>query len=314
MIPALILTAGLATRLRPLSLVRAKAALPVAGHPLIARILRSLRDAGVTDAVLNLHHLPHTLARIVGDGSDLGMRVRYSWENPVLGSAGGPRQALPLLGTSTFLIVNGDTLADLDVNALVAAHRHSGAMVTMAAAVNESPEKYGGIVASADGAVTGFAKRGSTEPSYHFVGVQVAEAEAFASLAPGSSYESVGGVYPVLIRDRPGSVRAHVCASEFLDIGTPDDYLRTSLLLSQREGTGAAHGEGTRVDATARVEDSVLWDDVDVGPGSMLKQCIVTDGARVPAETSWIGVTLRRADNQIAPGERRIGDLAIASI
>ena len=97
-------------------------------------------------------------------------------------------------------------------------------------------------------------------------------------------------------------------------IGTPDDYLQTSLLLSQREGTGAAHGAGTRVDATARVEDSVLWDDVEVGPGSMLKQCIVTDGARVPAETSWIGVTLRRADTQLAPGERRIGDLAIASI
>jgi len=162
--------------------------------------------------------------------------------------------------------------------------------------------------------VTGFAKRGSTEPSYHFVGVQVAEAEAFASLAPGTPYESVGGVYPVLIRDRPGSVRAHVCSSEFQDIGTPDDYLQTSLLLSQREGTGAAHGAGTRVDATARVEDSVLWDDVEVGPGSMLKQCIVTDGARVPAETSWIGVTLRRADTQLAPGERRIGDLVIASI
>src|SRR6185503_17064393 len=121
-------------------------------------------------------------------------------------------------------------------------------------------------------------KRGSTEPSYHFVGVQVAEAEAFASLAPGTPYESVGAVYPALMSSHPGSVRAHVCATEFLDIGTPDDYLRTSLQLSQREGTGAARGAGTRVDASARVDDSVLWDDVEVGAGSMLKQCIVTDG------------------------------------
>ena len=133
MIPALVLTAGVATRLRPLSLVRAKAALPVAGQPIITRILRQLRAAGVTDAVLNLHHLPHTLTRIVGDGSDLDMRVRYSWEMPVLGSAGGPRQALPLLGASTFLIANGDTLTDVDMPALVAAHRHSGALVTIAA-------------------------------------------------------------------------------------------------------------------------------------------------------------------------------------
>jgi hypothetical protein len=82
MVPALVLTAGLATRLRPLSLVRAKAALPVAGVSLVHRILRSLAVSGVTDAVLNLHHLPHTLTNSVGDGSALGMRVRYSWEVP----------------------------------------------------------------------------------------------------------------------------------------------------------------------------------------------------------------------------------------
>src|SRR5262245_23491127 len=132
MIPALVLAAGLATRLRPLSFVRAKAAVPVAGEPLIRRILRSLADAGVTDAVVNLHHLPHTLTRVVGDGSDLGVRVRYSWETPVLGSAGGPRHALPLIGDSPFLIVNGDTLIDADVCALAADHAQSGALVTMA--------------------------------------------------------------------------------------------------------------------------------------------------------------------------------------
>ena len=117
MIPALVLTAGLATRLRPLSLVRAKAAVPVAGQPLVRRILAQLRAAGVSEAVLNLHLLPHTIAGVVGDGSDLGMRVRYSWERPILGSAGGPRLALPLLDESTFLITNGDTLTDAGIPA-----------------------------------------------------------------------------------------------------------------------------------------------------------------------------------------------------
>ena len=70
MIPALVLTAGLATRLRPLSLVRAKAAVPVAGQPLVRRILRQLQAAGIRDAVLNLHHLPHTITSVIGDGSD----------------------------------------------------------------------------------------------------------------------------------------------------------------------------------------------------------------------------------------------------
>ena len=112
---ALLLTAGLGTRLRPLTLVRAKPAIPVAGVPMVHRIMPlGCAAAGVTDVVLNLHHLPESIAAVVGDGSDLGVRARYSWEQPrVLGSAGGPRQALDILGAETFVIVNGDTLTDV---------------------------------------------------------------------------------------------------------------------------------------------------------------------------------------------------------
>ena len=313
MIPALVLTAGLATRLRPLSLVRAKAAVPVAGEPLAYRILRQLASAGVTDAVLNLHHLPHTLTTLIGDGADAGVRVRYSWEVPVLGSAGGPRRALPLLGSSTFLVVNGDTLTDIDVAAVVADHRRSGALVTMAVVPNGEPAKYGGVVADADGTVTSFARRGSADRSYHFVGVQVVEAAALASVPDATPYESVGSLYPALIAARRGSVRAFVTAGEFLDIGTPDDYLRTSLLLAAREGR-PLYGERARVHPSARVERSMLWDDVEVGDGAMLRECVVTDGVHVPADTSWVGVTMRRPDGELAPGERVIGGIAIGSI
>ena len=313
MIPALVLTAGLATRLRPLSFVRAKAAVPVAGEPLARRILRGLAAAGVTDAVLNLHHLPHTLTTLIGDGSDAGVRVRYSWEVPVLGSAGGPRRALPLLGSSTFLIVNGDTLTDIDVAAVVADHRRSGARVTMAVVPNDDPAKYGGVVAGKDGAVTGFARRGSTRESYLFVGIQVVEADAFASVPDATPYESVGALYPALIEARPGSVRACVTSGELLDIGTPDDYLRTSLLLGAREDSPLL-GRNAHVHPSARLEQSVLWDDVEVGEGTMLRQCVVTDGVRVPADTSWIGVTMRRPNGELAPGERVIDGMAICSL
>ncbi|MSO46030.1 MAG: NDP-sugar synthase [Acidobacteria bacterium] len=337
MIPALVLTAGLATRLRPLSFVRAKAALPVAGEPLARRILRRLAAGGVTDAVLNLHHLPHTLTAVVGDGSDLGVRVRYSWEMPVLGSAGGPRRALSLLGSSTFLIVNGDTLTDVDVAAVALAHQRSGALVTMAVVPNTEPDKYGGVLVDADGAVTGFTRRSlvpshhrTAVPSYHFIGVQVAEAEAFASLEDRRPAESVAALYPALIAAKAGSVRAHVCDAEFLDIGTPADYLRTSLLLARREShsfrlkpeatdsgsvaSGSSRKNPARIHPTARVDASILWDDVEVGAGAMLHECVVTDGVHVPADTSWTGVTIRTATSELAPGERRIDGLAICSL
>src|SRR6187399_3682313 len=131
---ALVLTAGLGTRLQPLTLARAKAAAAVDGEPLARRTIRWLVGHGVRDLVLNLHHKPESIAAAVGDGSDLGARVRYSWESPVLGSAGGPRHALPLLteggAGSTCLVVNGDTLTNVNLRAMVEQHRHSGALVT----------------------------------------------------------------------------------------------------------------------------------------------------------------------------------------
>jgi NDP-sugar pyrophosphorylase family protein len=328
MVPALVLTAGLATRLRPLSLVRAKAALPVAGVPLIHRILRSLSSAGVREAVLNLHHLPHTLTRLLGDGSALGMRIRYSWEVPILGSAGGPKRAIPLLlapeqpntadppasrkPDSTFLIVNGDTLTDLDLRAVVEDHQRSGALVTMAVVPNTEPDKYGGVVVAGDGAVTGFVWRGSCEPSWHFVGVQAADPEAFSSVPDNVPYETVGALYPALLAARRGAIRAYQTNAEFMDIGRPSDYLDTSLTLASREGFDLT--AGAEVSATARVERSVLWDDVVVEDGAMLRECVVADGVRVPADTSWHGVSIRLASDELAAGEHRIEDLAIASL
>jgi NDP-sugar pyrophosphorylase family protein len=312
MVPALVLTAGLATRLRPLSLVRAKAALPVAGMPLVHRIVRSLAASGVTDVVLNLHHLPHTLTRIVGDGTPLGVRVRYSWEVPVLGPAGGPRRAAPLLG-DTFLIVNGDTLTDLDVTSLVADHRRSGALVTMAVVPNTHRDKYSGLSATSDGVLTGFAKRGSPDNAFHYIGIQVVDAAAFASVPDGVPFE-ISTLYTSLIRTRPGSIRLFHTASEFFDIGTPADYLDTSFRIAEREGHSTSTAPHTQIDPTAHIERSILWDDVVVEAGTMLRECVVTDGVRVPADTSWHGVTMRVAGDDLAPGERRIDDLAIASL
>src|SRR5262245_56021349 len=130
---ALVLAAGLGTRLRPLTDQSAKAALEVGGQPLIRRIVRWLAASGSSDVVINLHYLPHTITSVMGDGSDLLVRVRYSWEHPrILGSAGGPRQALDIVGSETFLIVNGDTLTDLNVQSLANAHQKAGALVTLA--------------------------------------------------------------------------------------------------------------------------------------------------------------------------------------
>src|SRR4051812_44818618 len=148
----MLLTAGLGTRLEPLSSVRAKPAVPIAGHPLVNRIIRWLVSQDVRNLVLNLHHLPETITRHVGDGSGLGAQVRYSWECPILGSAGGPRKALALLPAGDFFIINGDTLTDIDLSALASAHHRSGALVTMAVLADRALlARYGGVVTDSQG-------------------------------------------------------------------------------------------------------------------------------------------------------------------
>jgi NDP-sugar pyrophosphorylase family protein len=289
---ALILAAGLGTRLRPLTTVRAKPAIPVAGDPLVRRIVRWLAASGAPELVVNLHHLPETIARVLGDGSDLGARVRYSWEQPtILGSAGGPRLALPIIGADTFFLVNGDTLTDVNLDQLAAAHDESGASVTLALAPNRDPAHYTGIRLDEQSRVApGTVSRGATTPSFHFVGVQAVSADVFRSLPEKQALNSIGDVYDRLIVERPGSVRGFVSDPAFWDVGTVADYIATCESFEARATPTPARHKRPGIDATARVGNSIVWDDVEVGANADLDACILTDGVRVPA-----GARYRRA-------------------
>lgn len=263
---------------------------------MIRRILAWAARHGVNNAVMNLHHCPETITAIVGDGRDLGLAVRYSWELPrILGSAGGPRLALPIVGAPQFFILNGDTLTDLDLHAIAAQHRASGARVTLAVVPNRAFLKYGGVRADRNGDVTGFTARGANaEGTWHFVGVQVVDASVFASLASGEAAQSIGGVYDALLRKQPGSVRVHCGDWEFFDVGSPADYLRTVTAFCP---SGIDIGARSAVDASARVVRSVLWEDVEVGAEASLQDCILTDGVRVPARAIYQRSILMTGDH-----------------
>ena len=294
---ALVLTAGLGTRLRPLTDVRAKPAIPVAGEPMIRRIISWLAAHGVTDLVLNLHYRPETLTAVVGDGTDLSVRVRYSWEPRILGSAGGPRQALPLVAADPFLVVNGDTIADVDLAKLTAAHDTSDAIVTLALVPNHEFHRYGGVLLDREGRVTGFVNRGpSAEGSYHYIGVQVVQGAAFDAVPEGEAARSIGGVYDALMHRQPGSVRGFVSDAEFWDVGTIEDYWRTSTALATRSDMDdLGVGRGCRIDRSARIARSILWDDVQVGAEAVIEDCILTDGVHVQARAVHRGEILIRA-------------------
>ena len=282
--PALVLAAGLGTRLRPLTLCRAKAAVPVAGVPLICRHLTRLATLGVREVVVNLHHRPDTIAAVVGDGDGAGCRVRYSWEPVLLGSAGGPRRALPLLD-DLFFLVNADTLCDVDLPALLAAHLTRHARVTLAVAPNPAPRRYGGVLTDMDGWVTGFARPGDPRDAALFVGVQIADASVFDTLPEGEPAASIGGLYDTLLA-RPGQVAVHHTVGRFHDIGTPADYLETTRAVGADEKHPTVSlGRGCVVHPSAHLESAILWDDVHVAAGCVVTDCVLTDGVRLAERT-----------------------------
>lgn len=314
---ALILAAGLGTRLAPLSAIRAKAALPVAGDAIIRRQVRWLTAAGVRRIVVNLHHLPATVTSVLGHGDDLGAAVRYSWEPHVLGSAGGPRQVFDLVHDDRLIVVNGDTLTDLDVAALVAAHDRRQPLVTMA--VTASRPGYNALLVDAGGRVAGVRPAGAgagadaagLEP-VHFMGVQVVERRAFAGIPAGTPAETVRGLYPALAAATPGSVCVWRSEAAFFDVGTPAEYLRTAQAIAARLALPPDRGPGTHIDPTAEVTGSLLWNDVHVGAHAVVRDCVLADGVTVPAGTLLErAVVVRRADRVPAPGDVALGDSVV---
>ncbi len=299
---AILLAAGLGTRLAPLSRVRAKAALPVAGEVLIRRQLRWLAAVGVRRVVVNLHHLPATITSRVGHGDDLGVAVRYSWEPVVLGSAGGPRRAFDLLDADRAYVVNGDMITDVDLLALAREHDAHRPLVTMAGIA--ALPGYNSLVVGADGVLAGVERVGTTGAPHadgrhraHFIGVQVAERRAFADVDPHVPSETLKAHYPRLLAATPGAVRVSTSGASYHDIGAPSDYFATVATLARAEGRPLDQGADVRVAPGADVRHSVLWDGVEVEAGATVDGCVLADGVRVPGGLHLTrAAVIRRAD------------------
>jgi len=128
---AMILAAGFGTRLRPLTDTVPKPLIEVAGQPMIAFALRLLREAGIGEAVVNLHHLGDQIRARLGDGSELGVRLIYSHEDPILDTGGGIAAARAHLAGDRFAVVNADTFIDIHLADVIAFHIQRGALATM---------------------------------------------------------------------------------------------------------------------------------------------------------------------------------------
>src|SRR5215203_835929 len=147
---AMILAAGLGTRLRPLTNTIPKPLLPVGGTPLIVWNLLLLKRHGFRDVVINLHHLGPLIEQALGDGSKFGLRILYLKEPMILGTGGGIKQAEPYFCGEPVLVLNGDTLIELDLSALCAFHLERQAAATLVLREDPDAARWGLIEVGPD--------------------------------------------------------------------------------------------------------------------------------------------------------------------
>lgn len=275
---AVILVGGEGTRLRPLTLITPKQMLPVAGRPMIERVIEHLAAHGIDDVVLALGYRPDAFTAAYPDGSCLGVSLHYAVEDQPLDTAGAVAFAARQAGIDeTFVVVNGDVLTGLDIGALVDFHRARGGVGTIALTPVEDPSAYGVVPTYADGRVIAFIEkppRDEAPTDLINAGTYVLEPSVLDRVASGRRVSIEREVFPALVAE--GTLFAMASPSDWIDAGTPRTYLAANLA----RGAGMC-GRGGRVDPAAEVSNSVVGHDVTVAAGAVVDGSLLLDGVRI---------------------------------
>ena len=233
---AIILAAGEGTRLRPLTLTRPKPMLPVNGEPLLAITISRLRNHGVSDIAINLHHHPEAIIDYFGDGSRFGVQIRYSHEPELLGTAGAARKLADFLD-ETFFIVYGDVLTNLSYRTLARFHHQKEATLTMSLYRVEDPSQAGLVGIDDDKRVINFIEKPRPEEVFTDLansGVFVCDPAILSYIPLDTFYDFGHDLFPRLLAAREPLYGIPLAHDEYLiDVGTPEKYHRAQQEWSQ---------------------------------------------------------------------------------
>jgi NDP-sugar pyrophosphorylase family protein len=303
---AMILAAGFGTRLFPLTIDRTKPAIPFLGKPLVGYVAEYLAHFGTKDVVVNLHHQPDSVISALGDGTDFGVHIEYSREQPrILGTAGALDNARECLEDDTFIVINGKIITDIDISAVIETHRYSGAIATMVLKPNTKREKFT-IVHAEDGWVRGFgdyATPATREEIQNpgskiknplmFTGIHVFDPRVFEYIPRGVYSDIVPTFYQPALKNGE-KIAVHITESNWYELSTIPRYLDISLAMM---GNGDVFfGRNCFLEGAASLKDSVVWDDVRIGAGANLYRVIIADGVRIQPGEHFENAAIVRAE------------------
>jgi mannose-1-phosphate guanylyltransferase len=318
---AMVLAAGLGTRLKPITFEIPKPMVPVLDRPVMAHTLGLLERQGFDELIANLHYYPDTIEGYFGD------RLEYRYEEELLGTAGGVRNVRDFFGDDPVVIVSGDALTDIDLRALVARHQSAGGIATLTVKKVADTREYGVVLHDPDGRITGFQEK--PEPAEALsdlgnCGIYCFSPEIFDYFPDRDFVDWAQDVFPALLEhDVPFYI--HETEEYWNDVGSLAelragtwDALDGHLQLDLSPGEAPAGvevvdgpvwvGEGCELGDGVRLMGPVaIGDRCRVGDGASLRDSIVFPGTQVEPGAILIGAILGHAG--IVESLRPFGEL-----
>ncbi|MBS4022223.1 MAG: NDP-sugar synthase [Dethiobacter sp.] len=279
---AMILAAGLGTRLRPLTNTVSKPMVQMAGRPCMEHTVRLLARHGISEIVVNLHYLPEIIREHFGDGSKFGVSITYSYEDVLMGTAGGFKRLEKFFEDETALIVSGDALTDIDLINFYSFHKECKGVATLALKRVADPTQYGVVVKDGERIVRFQEKPGINEAvsSLANTGIYLFEPAIFDEIPDGVFYDFGRQVFPQLLAKKK-AVYGYEMKEYWCDVGDLSVYREAHY--DMLAGVVEVELPGKRFDANIWLGQRVAVhpDTVLVGPVLIGDNCTVEAGARI---------------------------------
>jgi mannose-1-phosphate guanylyltransferase/phosphomannomutase len=306
---AVVMAGGEGSRLRPLTSRRPKPLAPVANKPVMEHIVDLLRRHGITEIVATLHYLADEIESYFGDGSAFGVKMHYVVEDTPLGTAGAVKLAADILGDEAFVVISGDALTDLDLGALVADHKRSGASATITLQRVTNPLEFGVVITDDQRRITRFLEKPSWGEIFSDTintGIYVLEPEILGYMERGKSYDFSRDIFPRLLHE--GKLVSGYVASEYwTDIGNLQQYQQANYdalsgkvrieIAGTEISPGVWVGEGCRIDPAAElIAPVVLGRNVVVEAGAVVGADTVLGNATIVARNARVQRTIVWSD------------------
>ena len=267
---AMVMAAGLGTRLRPLTDFLPKPMMPIANRPVLHHLLNLLVRHDVREVGINVHVNPEMLHVYFGDGSELGVSINWSHEPELLGTAGGTKKLESFWAGETILVTSGDGLHDIDVTALLGHHRRTGALATLAVKPVDDPSSYGVVILDRDTKIRGFQEKPRPEDARSNLancGVYVIEPELLERIPPDTFVDFGQDVWPNLVAAGE-PIYAYTTMAYWNDVGDLDALRNTILdavlgnvkvdIPGEEITPGLWVAEGASIHADAQIEAPVV--------------------------------------------------------